>query len=101
MSNSLTDGKKFRLLNIIDDFNRESLAIEVDTSLPSLRVIRVLDRLIAERGCPANIRCDNGPEFISHKLEEWCSHESRQSAFSSSSQEDLCRMLTSKGKMVA
>lgn len=72
MIDSLTDGRKFRLLNIIDDFNRESLAIEVDTSLPSLRVIRVLERLIAQRGKPANIRCDNGPEFISHKLEHWC-----------------------------
>lgn len=78
MSDSLVDGRKFRLLNIIDDFNRESLSIEVDTSMPSLRVIRVLDRLITERGCPSNIRCDNGPEFISHKLEEWCSHESRR-----------------------
>jgi putative transposase len=78
MSDSLTDGRKFRLLNILDDFNRESLAMEVDTSLPSLRVIRVLEKLIGERGCPSNIRCDNGPEFISHKLEEWCSHESRR-----------------------
>lgn len=72
MSDSLVDGRKFRLLNIIDDFNRESLAVEVDTSLPTLRVIRVLDRLVTERGKPANIRCDNGPEFISHKLEQWC-----------------------------
>jgi len=78
MSDSLVDGRKFRLFNVIDDFNRESLAIEVDTSLPSLRVIRVLERLIAERDIPANIRCDNGPEFISHKLEEWCCHESRR-----------------------
>ena len=78
MSDSLADGRKFRLLNIIDDFNRESLAIEVDTSLPSLRVIRVLERLISQRGKPANIRCDNGPEFISHKLEEWCNDKSRQ-----------------------
>lgn len=78
MQDALVDGRKFRLLNIIDDFNRESLAIEADTSLPSLRVIRVLERLIAERGCPANIRCDNGPEFISHQLEQWCSHESRR-----------------------
>jgi len=75
MSDSLVDGRKFRLLNIIDDFNRESLAMEVDTSLPSLRVIRVLEKLIRERGCPANLRCDNGPEFISHKLEEWCSEK--------------------------
>jgi len=78
MSDSLVDGRKFRLFNVIDDFNRESLAIEVDTSLPSLRVIRVLETLIAERGCPTAIRCDNGPEFISHKLEEWCNHENRQ-----------------------
>jgi putative transposase len=72
MSDSLVDGRKFRLLNVLDDFNRESLAIEVDTSLPSLRVIRVLERLIALRGKPGNIRSDNGPEFISHRLEEWC-----------------------------
>lgn len=78
MSDSLTDGRRFRLLNILDDFTRESLAMEVDTSLPSLRVIRVLEKLIGERGCPSNIRCDNGPEFISHKLEEWCKDESRR-----------------------
>lgn len=78
MADSLVDGRRFRLLNVIDDFNRESLAMEVDTSLPCLRVIRVLEQLIAQRGCPSNIRCDNGPEFISHKLEEWCSHQSRR-----------------------
>jgi putative transposase len=76
MCDSFTDGRKFRLLNVIDDFNRESLAVEVDTSLPALRVIRVLDALILQRGKPANIRCDNGPEFISHKLQQWC--ESKQ-----------------------
>lgn len=78
MSDSLVDGRKFRLFNVIDDFNRESLAIEADTSLPSLRVIRVLEKLIAQRGAPANIRCDNGPEFISHKLEEWCNDKTRK-----------------------
>ena len=72
MSDSLVDGRKFRLLNVIDDFNRESLAIEVDSSLPSLRVIRLLERLVSKREKPANIRIDNGPEFISHKLEQWC-----------------------------
>lgn len=72
MSDSFTDGRKFRLLNIIDDFNRESLALEVDTSLPALRVIRVLEAVVARKGKPANIRCDNGPEFISHKLQLWC-----------------------------
>lgn len=76
MSDALVDGRKFRLLNVIDDFNRESLAIEADSSLPTLRVIRVLERLVKQRGKPANIRTDNGPEFISHKLEQWCrTHE--------------------------
>ena len=72
MSDSLVDGRRFRLLNIIDDYNRESLWIEVDTSLPSLRVIRVLDRLLEMRGKPLRIRVDNGPEFISDKLQLWC-----------------------------
>jgi len=72
MSDSLTDGRKFRILNIIDDFNRESLAIEADTSLPALRVIRTLENIVTHRGKPANIRCDNGPEFISHRLQQWC-----------------------------
>ena len=72
MSDVLTDGRKFRLLNVLDDFNRESLAVEVDTSLPSLRVLRVLGRLIRERSTPSIIRVDNGPEFISHILQQWC-----------------------------
>lgn len=69
-SDSLTDVRRSRLFNVLDDFNRESLAIEVDTSLPCLRVIRVLEKLITKRGRPASIRCDNGQEFISHKLQE-------------------------------
>ena len=72
MSDSLVDGRRFRLLNVIDDFNRESLAVEVDSSLPSLRVIRVLNHIIEQRGKPANIRTDNGPEFMSHHLQHWC-----------------------------
>ena len=72
MSDSLWDGRKFRLLNVIDDFNREILAIEADTSLPALRVIRVLENLKLTRGLPAMIRVDNGPEFISDKFDLWC-----------------------------
>lgn len=72
MTDSLVDGRRFRLLNIMDDFNRESLAIEVDTSLPALRVIRVLERLIEYREKPESIRVDNGPEFISNRLKLWC-----------------------------
>ena len=73
MSDALEDGRKFRLFNVLDDYNRESLAIEVDTSLPSLRVQRILNKLIIERSKPTNIRVDNGPEFISHTLQQWCS----------------------------
>lgn len=72
MSDALSDGRKFRVLNVIDDFNRESLAIEVDTSLPARRVERTLDAIVKERGLPANIRSDNGPEFISAVVEQWC-----------------------------
>lgn len=73
MSDALVDGRKFRLFNVLDDYNRESLAIEVDTSLPSLRVQRVLSKVISERSKPSVIRVDNGPEFISHTLKQWCS----------------------------
>lgn len=72
MSDALTDGRRFRLFNVIDDFNRESLSIDIDTSLPARRVIRTLERMAAERGMPKCIRCDNGPEFISCLLQEWC-----------------------------
>jgi putative transposase len=73
ISDSLVDGRKFRVLNVMDDFNRESLALEADTSLPALRVIRVLEKISEQRGKPLNLRTDNGPEFISYKLREWCS----------------------------
>ena len=69
MSDELSDCRKFRVLNIIYDYNRKSLKIEVDTSLPALRVQRALDQVIAARGKPANIRNDNGPEFISQVME--------------------------------
>ena len=72
MCDSLVDGRRFRLLNIIDDYNRESLAIEIDTSLPALRVIRALNQLIETRSKPKTIRVDNGPEFISDRLQQWC-----------------------------
>lgn len=72
MSDALTDGRKFRLFNVIDDFNREFLCIDIDTSLPARRVIRALERLIEKRGIPKCIRCDNGPEFISLLLQMWC-----------------------------
>lgn len=72
MSDSLVCGRKLRTLNVIDDCSREVLAIEVDTSLPAPRVIRILDRLIEERGKPYSIRVDNGPEFTCSLFEGWC-----------------------------
>ena len=71
MSDSLTNGRAIRTLNIIDDYNREALWIEVDTSLPAERVVRVLDNLLLWRSAPKQIRMDNGPEFISKRLENW------------------------------
>ncbi|SGC80104.1 transposase ISMyma01_aa2-like protein [Mycobacterium tuberculosis] len=72
MSDSLYCGKRFRTLNIIDESTRECLAIEIDTSLPAERIIRILSRLKGERGLPEYIRVDNGPEFISDKLVHFC-----------------------------
>ena len=71
MSDSLANGRTFRTLNIIDDFNREALWIEVDTSLPAERVVRVLQDLLLCRATPKQIRMDNGPELISQRLETW------------------------------
>ncbi len=64
----LEDGRSIRLLNVIDDFNREALGMEVDFSLPSYRVIRVLTQIMAWSGKPEVIRCENGPEYISATL---------------------------------
>jgi len=71
MSDALLSGQRIRTLNIIDDFNREALAIEVDTSLPAQRVVRVLDQIADWHGYPTRIRIDNGPEFISKHLMSW------------------------------
>ena len=75
MHDQLGDGRSFRLLNIIDDHNREGLTIEVDFSLPADRVIRALEQVIEWRGKPQQIRCDNGPEFISEKIKSWSSRQ--------------------------
>ena len=72
MSDALYHGTRFRTFNVIDDHNREVLAIEIDTSLRAPRVIRVLERLKEQRGVPDVLRLDNGPEFISQALSDWC-----------------------------
>ena len=71
MAHRLGDGRAFRLLNVLDDFNREGLGIEVDFSLPAERVVRTLNQIIEWRGAPKAIRVDNGPEYISGRLMEW------------------------------
>ena len=68
---SLGDGRGFRTLNIVDDYTRECVAIEVDRSLPGRRVARVLDRLHAAVGLPQTIVVDNGPEFAGRTLDAW------------------------------
>ena len=71
MHDQLQNGRCIRLLNVLDDFNREGLGMEIDFSLPAERVIRALEQIIEWRGCPKEIRCDNGPEYISAKLQTW------------------------------
>ena len=71
MSDQLHDGRYFRTFNVMDDYNREGLGIEVDLSLPSARVVRALEQIIEWRGKPAALRCDNGPEYLSQTLVEW------------------------------
>jgi len=71
MTDTLADGRGFRTLNIVDDFTRECVAIEVDRSLPGARVVRVLTRLAATVGLPRVLVSDNGPEFASRALDAW------------------------------
>ena len=71
MSDSLIYGRKVRILNLIDDYNREALAVEADFSFPSEKLIKTLNEVIFWRGKPERIRVDNGPEFISKLFMEW------------------------------
>lgn len=75
MHDQLSDGRSVRLLNVIDDFNREALVIEVDFSLPASRVVRTLEQLIEWKGKPAAIRCDNGPEYTGNVLISWAARQ--------------------------
>jgi len=71
VSDAFTDGRRFRILTVVDDYTRENLALVADTSLSGLRVTRELDRVIAERGQPGTIVSDNGTEFTSMAILKW------------------------------
>ena len=79
---------------MVDDYNREALAIEVDLSLPSVRVVRVLERIVAWRGYPIKIRMDNGPEFISVTLADWADKHGIQLEFIKPESQLRTRMLS-------
>ena len=64
-------GRRFRTFNVVDDFKREALAIEIDLNIPAQRVVRVLERNVANRGCPLKIRMDNESELVSLTLAQW------------------------------
>jgi len=78
MSDALENGRRIRVLNIIDDFNREALWVDAQYSYPSEFVIRALQNLEVQRGLPKKLRVDNGPEFISHKLRKYCEEKGVQ-----------------------
>lgn len=71
MSDTLVDGRSLRIFNVVDDCSREAVTMEVGNSIPAAVVIRALERAIEERGCPAWLTCDNGPEFTSNALDAW------------------------------
>jgi putative transposase len=81
MSDALYSGQRFRTFNVVDDFNREGLGIEVDTNLPAPRIIRVLDQIAAWRGYPQRLRLDNGPELVSVALAAWAEAHDVQLGF--------------------
>ena len=81
MTDTMHSGRKFRVLNIIDDFNREALTMISDVSITSARVVNELQMLCDEKGKPEQIRTDNGPEFISLALRDWCSKNNVEHVF--------------------
>lgn len=71
MHDAMVCGSRFRTFNVVDDFNREALTIEIDLNFPAQRVVRVLDRIVANRGYPLKMRMDNGPQLVSLALASW------------------------------
>jgi hypothetical protein len=95
----LVDGRRLRVLAVVDDYMRESLATEVDTWLPGLWVVRVLDRMAERRRVPEVLTIDNGPEFAGKVLDAWVYQ--RGCACTSSLRGDQCRTPTSRASMAS
>jgi len=72
MSDVLVNKRKFRTLNVIDDYNRQAITVEAAHNMSAMRVTQILERTIEEQGKPECIRVDNGPEFISKEFKDWC-----------------------------
>ncbi|MBA3786177.1 MAG: IS3 family transposase, partial [Acidobacteria bacterium] len=81
MSDALWNGRRFRTFNVIDDFNREALAIEIDTGISAQRVVRILDQIAVWRGLPTCIRFDNGPELTALAVADWAEKNGVELAF--------------------
>ena len=75
MEDALYGGRRFRTLNVLDEGNREALAIEIGTSIPAARVVRVLEQLLSIYGRPEALRLDNGPELTAQVLTDWCQQQ--------------------------
>jgi putative transposase len=72
----IADGHVLKLLNVVDEFTPEALVMHVDRSITADQAVAVLARLVARRGAPTHIRCDNGPEMTGHALIDWCAEQS-------------------------
>jgi putative transposase len=75
------DGRVLKLLNIVDEFTREALAMHVARRIDADQTVAVLEQLAARRGAPAHVRCDNGPELTAHALRDWCRYSRTETAF--------------------
>ena len=75
------DGRSLKLLNVVDEFTRESLEMLVERGIDAERTVEVLERLADERGAPEHLRCDNGPEMTAHALRDWCELSGTGTAF--------------------
>ncbi|MGH2955138.1 MAG: DDE-type integrase/transposase/recombinase [Solirubrobacterales bacterium] len=75
------DGRELKFLNIVDEFTREALEIEVERTIDADETVAVLERLVSERGAPENLRADNGPELTARVLREWCEAGSTDTAY--------------------